>query len=114
MMQRDPVASLHELLSQERRALLAGDYATLQPLASEKERLIHLLEADPPSRALLESLRNRMSANQAITEAAICGVQAAKARIAALRQVNAGLTTYDRDGSIATRKSANATVERKA
>ncbi len=110
----DPRDHLHRILADERRALMSGDYAALAALAAEKERLLIDLDHSRPSRKGLQHLRQKMEQNQRLAEAALKGVQAAKARIGALLQVQAGLTTYDPDGKVALRATGATTVERKA
>ena len=110
----DPLVRLHRIVSDERQAFLSGDYAALAGIADEKERLLNDLQDRRPSRKSLQDLRKTMEHNQRLAEAALKGVQAAQARIGALLQVQAGLTTYDPDGKVALRATEATTVERKA
>jgi flagellar biosynthesis/type III secretory pathway chaperone len=110
----DPLDRLHRILVDERRAFMSGDYAALAGIADEKERLLIDLEHSRPSRKGLQHLRQTMEQNQRLAEAALNGAQAARARIGALLQVQAGLTTYDPDGKVALRGTDATTIERKA
>ena len=113
-MAHDPLTHLFEVLAQERAALLSGDYTVLERLGGDKQRWLAALEGSAPPQQSIRDLRQLMTENQALTEAALRGVQAGMARIAALRQVQAGLTTYERDGTVALRSTPTATVEKKA
>ncbi len=113
-MVHDPLTRLFEVLAHEKAALLSGDYGALEQLGGEKQRWLAALEGASPSQQAIRDLRQLMAENQALTEAALHGVRAGMARIAALRQVQAGLTTYERDGSVAMRSTQTATVEKKA
>jgi flagellar biosynthesis/type III secretory pathway chaperone len=110
----DPLGRLHQVLSDERQAFMSGDYAALAEIAAEKEHLLNTLQDRRPSRKSLEDLRQTMEHNQRLAEAALKGVQAASARIGALMQVQAGLTTYDPDGKVTLRTTNATKVERKA
>lgn len=113
-MTNDPVVSLRAILARERAALMTGDYAHLNDFAEEKDRLLPQIAATRPSRDALGDLQRAMAANQALCAAALRGVRSAKARLDALAQVEATLTTYDRDGTIDVRAPDHATFERKA
>lgn len=108
------LGELYDVLRRERSALLTGQYAVLGDIAAEKQSLMDGLEAAALSRDSLVELRMTMDANQALTGAALKGAKAAEARLAALLQVENALTTYDRDGVVAVRRSEDSTVEKKA
>ena len=110
----EPLDRLHRILSDERQAFISGDYAALAGIADEKERLLRDLQHRQPSPQSLRALRQTMEHNQRLAEAALKGAQAAKARIGAVLQVHAGLTTYDPDGKVAMRGADITTIERKA
>lgn len=113
-MTHDTLEYLRDLLSRERSALLAGRYDQLDDIAARKLDLLTSLAAKPPGREELVDLRDRLQSNQALTEAALGGVKAAKARIDALLSVETALTTYGRDGNLAVRTTPESRIEKKA
>jgi len=113
-MAHDPIEQLHRVLVREARAFTTGDYATLADIAKEKERLLADLQQTTPSQDSLRDLHQNMERNRRLAEAALKGVHSARTRISALLQVQSGLTTYDPDGTVATRDTGKTTVERKA
>lgn len=92
------MASLEDLLDAERQILLAGELVAVGPLTRQKERLLDnpaLAAADQPT---LERIRAKANRNGELLGAAIRGVQAAAARLDALRQAPRATDTYDRSG----------------
>jgi hypothetical protein len=84
------------LLDRQRRALLAGDMASLDGMETQLERSMRrLLDARVPQRELAR-IREGAAQNARMLEAARAGVRAARGRVAA--RAGAPLTTYDATG----------------
>ncbi|MBJ2149686.1 hypothetical protein [Paracoccus sp. IB05] len=84
--------TLIDLLEQTRRALLEGDFATLDELARHTGAALAALPgADPES---LDLIREMAAANTALFEAAARGIAAAKGRL----NRRASFSTYDSHG----------------
>jgi flagellar biosynthesis/type III secretory pathway chaperone len=104
-----------DLLETERSALLVGGFDSLPRIAPRKEELFRRLEADPsPDPASLRRIAWRIDRNQRILAAAIGGIRNAAARLDILRNVQKNLTTYDRQGQMATVAQTRPAFERKA
>ncbi len=116
MQRNDPVASLARLLELERAALMSGDLAQLPSFIAGKERLLIAIERDAtrPDAAALERLKERASANQALLDAALRGVRAAKSRLETARSGGPALATYDARGKAESHGPERPTVERRA
>jgi hypothetical protein len=111
----DPAAALSQLLSEERACLLSGDLAALPRLIAAKERLLSRVEAAPaPPTAVLARLRDAAERNQGLLDAALRGVQAARARLETVRNGGPALNTYDASGRGATLGDRGPSVERRA
>lgn len=113
-MSSDPLADLRLTIAQERRALLQGDFSSLETLHEAKERHILALPKARPSQEQLRDLRQAIERNQTLVQAAIRGVQTTRNRLAALQKVQAGLTTYQKDGTLDNRQTSAARIEKKA
>ncbi len=105
-------AALFHHLEEERRAVLSGDYRTLEKIASAKADLLSDLARDDPG--LLQSIASAIARNQRLLAAAIEGVQTAQQRIAVLKDVRDTLRTYDAQGHKANLSESRPTIERKA
>lgn len=116
MQRNDPVAGLERLLEEERAALLGGDLARLPTLIAGKERLLLALEQATarPDATALDRLRERATANQALLDAALRGVRAARARLETARTGGPALSTYDARGKAESHAPARPSVERRA
>ncbi len=92
-MQNDTIEGV---LDQIHTAILAGDFSALGPMALALERGLTNLTATNP--ALLQRISRKSARNAACLKAAGDGVRAARRRLAELRQIAAGLVTYDGQG----------------
>ena len=112
----DPAAALAGLLDDERAALLAGELARLPEFIAAKERLLSRLEgaANPPPAVSLDALRAKAQDNQLLLDAALRGVQAARARLDVARGGGPALSTYDAKGRAETHGGARPSFERRA
>lgn len=109
----ETVAELRALVERESEAVRRGAFAELAALGARKAALI---EALPPTLDLadLHGLRAACEANGRLLEAALGGIAAARARLAAIRQAGTRLDTYDRVGRAQRVSFAARTVERRA
>ncbi|MCK0095788.1 flagellar protein FlgN [Yoonia sp. F2084L] len=106
--------TLDDILTQEKAALLAGNYDALPPLEKRKEQALKALTKVTTSKAALAHIHFRISENQALLAAAIDGVNAARKRIAALKDVQMGLTVYNDAGKMAVVPTGGTAIEKKA
>lgn len=107
----DAVPALERLLEAERAAIRSGDFAGLERLAAEAERMAGRLGAEAGP-AALQRLRNRAEANRRLLAAAIRGVEAARARLEVI--MSGGLSTYDDRGRTQALSGPSRAVERRA
>ncbi len=84
---------LYDVLTEERRALLSGDFDKLESLAAAKEALLATSERQPdaPIHALFLQ-------NARLIEAARNGVRQAREQIAEIRNFGRGFGTYNAAG----------------
>lgn len=113
-MQPDLMGRLHALLQQERDALMAATYDDLPAIAAQKESYLRALKAGDFAPHALNTLKARMSENQALVAAALRGIRAAQQRFAALEHVRDGLTTYTSEGALSSVQTARHQIEKKA
>ena len=93
------LSNLDELLDRERAALLEGDLDGISRSLREKERLIDMLNALPPSAELrLTSIRHKVQRNQVLLDGALEGIRSVAERLSALRRIRDTLETYDQTG----------------
>ncbi|MDX5414290.1 MAG: hypothetical protein LPK02_14740 [Rhodobacterales bacterium] len=93
------LSNLDELLDRERSALLEGDLDGISRSLREKERLIDMLNALPPSAELrLTSIRHKVQRNQVLLDGALEGIRSVAERLSALRRIRDTLETYDQTG----------------
>lgn len=107
---------VRDLLEREHAALLAGQLDTIARLAPERERLMGQL-ADSAERASLPGLRAlRVMAehNEHLLAAARRGLEAARTRLAQLRNGGPRLNTYDRQGQRVCLDATPGRLERRA
>ncbi|MDH3264318.1 MAG: flagellar biosynthesis protein FlgN [Paracoccaceae bacterium] len=116
MSRSEPVVALARLLEQERAALLSGDLAQLPALVAGKERLLLALEEATarPDADALDRLKARATANQALLDAALRGVRAARARLETARAGGPALSTYDARGKAESHAPERPSIERRA
>lgn len=119
-MKRDGImsitAQLVDVLTQEKNALVKGDFETLQVLSETKadllDRIHHEGDATDDDLAVLH---DGLTRNRTLLNSALKGIRAVSDRIAELKQVRHRLETYDRAGqkkSVATRLQT--TLEKRA
>ncbi len=113
-MPAETLRAIHDLLATERQALLQGAYDTLEEIADQKGILMSQLADDPPKIEELRSIKRLIDQNQVLVTSAMTGIARAKARLASLRSVQNGLTTYDRSGALTRQETKAGQVERKA
>lgn len=113
-MQPKVAAALQSLLEAEKSAILRADYDALGPISEAKENLLGQLSPRAEKASALRDIRSQIETNQALLQAAIKGVAAAKARVAALQHVRDELGIYDRSGRIAKVASRSSALEKKA
>lgn len=94
----DALDTLRRLLAEERQSLASGDIGAVADMLTRKETVLARLPKDGLSRHRLEDLRADAARVQVLLAACLEGIAAAGTRIGALRQVRAGLTTYDSQG----------------
>lgn len=100
-MRRDLSNELVEVLEKERKAIIAGKFATVDDLAQIKQRLFEELIISKPKPDELESIQRALNQNQTLFSSAIEGVKSARIRLEALREVREGLRIYDQSGRLA-------------
>jgi hypothetical protein len=115
-MTRTEIEQLTALMDEERAKLLRGDLRGVTVLTPQKERLAARLAggtapADPGALAELGRAARR---NAALLAAAIGGVKAARARLAAARHGAGALDIYDQSGQRQKVGAGPARVERRA
>ncbi|MFT5629129.1 MAG: hypothetical protein ACI82I_002634 [Gammaproteobacteria bacterium] len=99
---RDSTAvKLLKLLSRERKAIIQADFLTVDQCVAEKEILLTTLTNSPLAAEALALIRIALEENQTLLTSAIAGVQAARTRVAELKDVRMGLRVYDQTGQIA-------------
>ena len=111
---QEPAHGLLELLEKERTALLGGDVAALAALLVKKEALIEALEGDGADPQDARNVASAAASNQHLLQAAIEGLQAARARLDILNSGGPPLSTYGADGHAETHVSPSPSVERRA
>jgi hypothetical protein len=72
-----PFGRLHDLLDEERQALLAADFGRLPALAAEKERLARAVASTRPEVMETPLLSTALSRNAALISAALAGLREA-------------------------------------
>lgn len=95
---------LISVLDEMRDAVVGGDYPRLTqllPVLSEAEGTLR-----PMPMAELAALRMAAAQNAACLDAAISGLKSAQLRLRDIAKAEAGLTTYDREGVMATLSTA--------
>lgn len=108
-MRPDPRPDLAALLEEERRAILAGRWESLDGLARRKEAALLALDGTG-----LAPLAGDLARNQALLLAALEGVREVGRRRAALASSRRGLVTYDARGTRAELPLLPPKVERRA
>lgn len=105
-------AALDRLLAAEAEALRRADFGKLSAFADDKARLLAGCSgADGPT---LGRIRDRMSHNAALFEAAMEGLRGALERLETLASGPAALRTYDSAGRIIATAAAEPRVMRNA
>ena len=81
------------LLAQEKKAILTGAFDQIESLATQKKLLLQKMST-VTRRQDLQSALHAIAHNQQLLTSAISGVNAARERLAALREVRDGLHVY--------------------
>ena len=108
------IAKLHQVLDQEKQALIAADFDPLADLLQQKEQLLTYLTQSDTEKALLRPIRKKMDENQSLLAAAIKGVAAAGERLQALNNVQKSLSVYDPSGRVELVRKHRNNLEKKA
>lgn len=110
------ITALRQLIAQETDAVRRGAFADLAVLATRKETLIDGLPemSGAPDMRALRDLRTICETNARHLEAALRGIAAARARLAAIRRAGTRLDTYDSAGRARSVNLAGGAVERRA
>lgn len=90
--------SLSDSLTAMNRALLAGDFRAMPDLTRQIERHLEQGAAKGLAPAALTRLRRQADENAVLLRSAQRGLRAAQRRIAEIRGVATGLTTYTAGG----------------
>ncbi len=111
----DRVATVLEtILREERTLILAGRFDALGPLTTRKaDMLTRIPDANIPG-PRLAALADQVTRNQALLDAAIRGMSAARTRIQAVIGAGSGLSTYDRRGQKSELAESKGTLRKKA
>ena len=106
---------LDELLIEERRAVLAGDFGALAEIADRKVSLIERVKGldDRTSKTRLIAIGARAEEIGRLLAAALEGVKSANARLALIRNAGERLDTYDSEGRGLSVPFGAATIERR-
>ena len=89
------------LLERERAAIIVADFDKVDSLALAKQKLFDQSLTQIKNKNDLAEIRTALLRNQALFQAAIDGVSAARSRLNALREVRDNLRVYDESGRIA-------------
>lgn len=89
--------ALEALLDRMQEALQGGDLAALETLAGPLAEAGATLP-QPQDRAVLERLRRKAARNDTLLTASLRGLRAAQRRLAELRSLEQGFSTYDGAG----------------
>lgn len=113
MMTRQARAAL-DCLQAEAEAIKSGNYPALDALQAQSAAALAALERTRPAASDLKRIKAALQSNQTLLQAAIRGIGAAQARLAALSEVQSGLSTYDPKGHRATVRQPQGNIEKKA
>ncbi len=93
------IRALEDLLDMERAALIQGQLDQLDHMLPRKEELIaSVKDLQVHETEDLIRLQHKVDRNQALLKSASDGIKAVANRMAELRQVRQGLSTYDAAG----------------
>ena len=106
--------TLLDLLFEERRAILAGEFDKLSGLALRKEALFDDLAAAAVTVPRLRQIGAQVSRNQRLLAAALHGLREVGDRLGLVREVRNSLSTYDSSGLKSNVAQARPTFEHKA
>lgn len=95
----DVVDSMHDLLDEERQALLDGNLEQIERLSERKESLMDDLNSQSsPDIELYSELNTKVLRNQALLKSSMAGIRKVADRLAAMRQIKNSLDLYDAKG----------------
>ena len=109
-----PADSLLTLLAQERAALRTGDLTRLSDFATRKAQLSQDLAQASLGRVMALRIGQALAHNERLLVAACDGIRAARARLAALKDVRNGLNLYTAQGDRTTVARRPDSLEHKA
>ena len=93
------LSRIEALLTEERAVLLSGKLTALPDLAADRDRLLAEIAQGTGDRARLQRLRTLALRNTELARAARDGVQAAIARLSAIRAAAGPIGSYSADGA---------------
>jgi flagellar biosynthesis/type III secretory pathway chaperone len=106
--------TLLDLLTEERQAIMAGQFDKLSGLAGRKEALFGDLAMAAVTVPRLRQIGIQVSRNQRLLAAAMRGLREVGDRLGLVRDVRDNLSTYDKSGLKTTVVSTRPSFERKA
>lgn len=113
------LARIDALLDRERKALKEGRLEKLEPMVTEREKLVEDLKGkisgdDRESVRKLKEIRSKARKNASLYSAALDGIKSANERVAAIRQATEHLSTYSQDGEISDVMDGQRKIEKRA
>ena len=105
---------LLELWNREREAIIQADFLAVDHCVAKKETLLTALNNSPVVTRTLTKIRSALKENQTLITSAIAGVQAARTRVAELKDVRMGLRVYDQTGQIAQVQTRNTGLSKRS
>ena len=109
-----PAAALMDLLEREHKALLTGQFQSLERISAPKEALMKSIAKSRPNQHELNALKVRSARNRRLLEASARGLKSARLRLAQLQQKPASLKTYGPSGGITALGDKSLTMKKKA
>lgn len=113
-MSESSAVALEDLLAEERRLILSAQYDSLAEVTQKKASALSALPQWKLPPARLSKVLARVQDNQLLLEAAINGVNAARARIDQLRKSAGSLSTYSSQGQMSEIGKPLNSIEKKA
>lgn len=96
----DAIADLFELLEEERVMLLCGNIAGVNDAVTRKAKLLERMDKGSVRPSDLNDLRLKAARNQALLEASLAGIRAARVRLAEIRLAASQFDTYTDSGTV--------------
>tara|TARA_B110000902_G_scaffold210825_1_gene241332 strand:+ start:316 stop:657 length:342 start_codon:yes stop_codon:yes gene_type:complete len=105
---------LLEILNHEREAIIQANFLAVDHCVAKKETLLTALNNSPVVTRTLTKIRSALKENQTLITSAIAGVQAARTRVAELKDVRMGLRVYDQTRQIAQVQTRNTGLSKRS